>query len=477
MLLRVLSLFALPAIAHAHAIDDRYELPVPLSHFIVGATSAVAISFLIAAICLRRPPSPDAPAGRALSLGPLLLVLRPLAGLLSVLVFSVTVAAALFGTRDPMMNLAPTMLWVVWWVGLSLFVACIGNVWPALDPWRAVFDAIDALARALGARNGISLRLRYPRALGAWPAVGLLLLLGWLEVGYPESAEPRRIAQGLLAWSAITLLGRIVFGRETWERNVDVFAIYFATLGRFAPLASGPDGRTLLVRAPGRGLLVDAPSIATVALVMAMLATVLFDGLLSGQTWWSAQAALIHAVPALAHPKGYFTSPLGLLAVWLVFLTAYYLACLAAVRLTRAASVGATFRAFAYTLVPIAVGYSVAHNFSNLLIQGQQAIPLLSDPLSLNWNVLGTRGYRPHMRLIEAAGSWHVAVAAIVLGHAVAVWLAHRVALRDFGSPRRAVVATLPLTLAMLVYTAISLAVIAEPMVKHEGIPQQSETE
>jgi len=57
------------------------------------------------------------------------------------------------------------------------------------------------------------------------------------------------------------------------------------------------------------------------------------------------------------------------------------------------------------------------------------------------------------------------------------VWLAHRVALRDFGSPRRAVVATLPLTLAMLVYTAISLAVIAEPMVKHEGIPQQSETE
>jgi hypothetical protein len=477
MLARALLLFALPALAHAHAIDDRYELPVPLSVFIVGATSAVAVSFLIAALCLRRPPTPDASHGRAISAGPVLFVLRPLAGLLSVLVFGVTLAAALFGTRDPMMNLAPTMVWVVWWVGLSLFVACVGNVWPALDPWRAVFNVVDAAARALGSRNGISLGLPYPKVIGAWPAVVLLLLLGWLEVGYPESAEPRRIAQGLLAWSGIALLGRVVFGRETWERNADAFSLYFATLGRFAPLAAGPDDRTLLVRAPGRGLLVNAPSIAAVALVMAMLATVLFDGLLSGQTWWSVQAALIRAIPALAHPRGYFTSPLGLLGVWLVFLAAYYLACAAAARLTRATSIRATFRAFAYTLVPIAVGYSIAHNFSSLLIQGQQVISLFSDPLSLDWDVLGTRGYRPYMRLIEAAGSWYVAVAAIVLGHAIAVWLAHRVALRDFGSPRRAVVATLPLTLAMLIYTAVSLAVIAEPMVKHEGIPQQNELE
>jgi hypothetical protein len=389
----------------------------------------------------------------------------------------VTLAAALYGTRDPMMNLAPTMLWVVWWVGLSLVVACIGNVWPALDPWRTIFDALDAIVRRLGRRTGIDFGWRYPQRLSAWPAVALLLLFGWLEVGYPESAEPRRIAQGLLWWTAITLFGRMAFGRETWERNADVFSIYFSTLGRFALFAAGKDRRTILVRPFGRGLLESAASMALVAFIIAMLAIVLFDGLLSGETWWSLQTAITRAFLALAHPRGYFTTPLGFAALWIVFMAVYWISCWAAAKSSGAGSVRMLVRAFAYTLVPIAVGYGIAHNFSNLLIQGQQAIPLLSDPLSLRWNLLGTARYRPDTRVIEAAGSWYVAVGAIVLGHAIAVWLAHRVALRMFGAARRAVIATLPLTLAMLVYTAISLAVLAEPMVKFEGIPAEMDQE
>ena len=350
-------------------------------------------------------------------------------------VFGVTLAAALSGTRDPMMNLAPTMVWVVWWVGLSLFVACVGNVWPALDPWRAVFDLVDAAAGALGSRHGISLGLPYPKVIGAWPAVALLLLLGWLEVGYPESAEPRRIAQGLLVWSGIALLGRVVFGRETWERNADAFSLYFATLsGRFAPLAAGPDDRTLLVRAPGRGLLVNAPSIAAVALVMAMLATVLFDGLLSGQTWWSVQAALIRAIPALAHPRGYFTSPLGLLGVWLVFLAAYDRpvwpppGSRARRRFARpfAHSHTRSFRSRSATASPITSRVCSSKGNRSFRSSGP-AEPRLG-------RARNARRSRPGMWLIEAAGSWYVAVAAIVLGHAIAVWLAHRVALRDFGA-------------------------------------------
>jgi hypothetical protein len=42
------------------------------------------------------------------------------------------------------------------------------------------------------------------------------------------------------------------------------------------------------------------------------------------------------------------------------------------------------------------------------------------------------------------------------------------VALRDLGTPRRAIAATTPLTVLMLAYTAISLTIIAEPMVKFD---------
>ena len=129
MFARVLALIALPRIAHAHAIDARYELPVPLIHFIMGAVTAVALTFVIAAIWLRRPPAASPSEGTQIHLGALLPVLRPIATWLSVPLFGLTLAAALFGTRDPMMNLAPTMLWVVWWVA-SHSAVTPGSVMP-----------------------------------------------------------------------------------------------------------------------------------------------------------------------------------------------------------------------------------------------------------------------------------------------------------------------------------------------------------
>ena len=62
-----------------------------------------------------------------------------------------------------------------------------------------------------------------------------------------------------------------------------------------------------------------------------------------------------------------------------------------------------------------------------------------------------------------------IAVLAIVTGHVIAIWLAHRVALREFGTARAAAIAGSPLTLLMILYTAISLIVIAEPMVTFDG--------
>jgi hypothetical protein len=69
-----------------------------------------------------------------------------------------------------------------------------------------------------------------------------------------------------------------------------------------------------------------------------------------------------------------------------------------------------------------------------------------------------------------------VAISAIVAGHVISVWLAHRVALREFGAPRKAVIASVPLTILMVIYTAVSLSVIAEPMVKFETSNTSGET-
>ena len=60
-----------------------------------------------------------------------------------------------------------------------------------------------------------------------------------------------------------------------------------------------------------------------------------------------------------------------------------------------------------------------------LLVQGQYIIPLLSDPFGRGWNLFGTAGYRVDIALAGARFAWYAALAAIVTGHVLAVYLAH----------------------------------------------------
>ena len=74
-----------------------------------------------------------------------------------------------------------------------------------------------------------------------------------------------------------------------------------------------------------------------------------------------------------------------------------------------------------------------------------------------------------YIGLVDSKMTWDVPISAIVAGHVIAVWLAHRVMLREVVTPRRAALASIPLTVLMVAYTAISLLAIAEPMVVFEA--------
>ena len=472
--LAVLAVVLLPPTSLAHGFDERYDLPAPLAYFVIGAAVTVALSFLIAVLFARGTTQARSDDGKSKGL---LIVLGPVfpmvwlgCRVISLGLFILTLVAALWGTADPMMNLAPTLVWIIWWVGLSLFAAFVGNIWPALDPWRTLFDAMDALARRLGRPGGIALGWRWPSALGVWPAVVLLLGWSWLEVVYPIAAVPVRLGHFALAWSAITLCGMLCFGRQLWQQCGDLFAIYFTTLGRLAPLALAREGKSLVLRPPGAGLIspdASAPTLpaGSVAFVIAMLSTVLFDGLHGGSAWLLFERCLSQLLPQWMDVNGYFAGSVGLVSVWLVFFMAFELTCIATAKITREGSGALTARWFIPALVPIAAAYNLAHNFSSLLIQGQNVIALISDPLGRHWDLFGTAALYPDIGLVDARLTWYVAIGAIVAGHVISVWLAHRVALRNYATQRTAVIASMPLTALMVAYTAISLSVIAEPMV------------
>jgi hypothetical protein len=483
-LLLVLACIA-SASAWAHGFEERYDLPVPLAYVIGGACATVLLTFVVAVFFMRQsapqsaladpPPAPSPTSSSATLPGPggtkTLWVVKGLAWLL----FALAIASALWGSSDPLMNLAPTLVWIVWWVGLSFAVVLLGNVWPALDPWGTTFEVLNACAKQCGPSRGLSPGWAWPAWLGAWPAAALLLAWCWLEVVYPIATVPFKLGCAALVWTVVNVGGMVCFGRDIWQRHADVFALYFASLARMAPVRWNAGTPVVELRSMGAGL-IDTPALRSagqIGFVMAMLSTVLFDGLHSGVAWLVFEQGLKKVALRWMDMNGYFAGTVGLVVVWLVFLLAYVLTCFVCARLMaksvqpkHSTTSGTQFAAlFGPTLIPIAAAYNIAHNFSNLLIQGQTILQLLSDPLGKQWDLFGTAKWYPDISIVDAKLTWYVAVVFIVLGHAVSIWLSHRVALRQGLPPRRTAIATLPLTLLMMGYTAISLLVIAEPMV------------
>jgi hypothetical protein len=478
--------------ALAHGFGPTYDIPIPLWLYLYGAAAAVVLAFVPLALFSRkerdasyRYPSFDLFRIRLLRT---LLTSRLLVGglrLLSILLFFLVVIAGLVGLQSGF-NIAPTFVWVTWLVGLSFFTALVGNVWPLVNPWRVLFDWAEGLARRLGYRDGLELGERYPEALGVWPAVGLYLVFAWIENVFSGSYVPRNIAFFALAYTMITLYAMAFFGKETWLRRGEVFAVFFGLLGRFAPTEvraknpnvcrecdgceagercvncyecfarAAPEERELNLRplAVGLGLPERVPP-GGAAFVIVVLAGVTFDGLLQTPLWLE----IVRLTPV--------TQTLGVILLPLLFFAIY----LGFVELSRVLGGGGMSlerfaAAYAFSLVPIAIAYQMAHYYTYLLIQGQMIISLVSDPYGWGWDLFGTADFEPRYGIVGAGFVWYSQVALIVVGHVIAVYLAHSTSLRLLRDPGRAFRSQLPMLVLMVLYTITSLWILAQPIVK-----------
>jgi hypothetical protein len=465
---------ASPAVAHG--FGQRYDLPIPLSYYLFGAAAVVLLSFVIFGLFVRHAPAPRADLYRPLGAAPPVLVLALKLATLGV--FVVAIIAGVIGNQNPYRNITPTLVWIIWWVGFVYVSAVAGDLWAVINPWRTVFDGADWLYRQATGGAALSWHLPYPAALGVWPACALLFAFAWIELVYPNPAVPAHIACLAVGYSILTWTGMLLFGRDTWLRHGEVFAVFFGTIARFAAVAAEPrntpEAPRLVVRPVGAGLLADAPvSTALTAFVLLMLASVLYDGLIGTPEWAAFETAVRARLPDLAGYGSLAIKTVGLVGFWTLFLAAYLAvsALMSAADLARHAPL-AIARSFALTLVPIAIGYHVAHYLVFLLVQGQYIVPLISDPFGFGWDLFGTAAYRVDIAIVGARFAWYVAVTAIVLGHVAAVYLAHAKAMRVFESRRTALRSQVPLTALMVVYTFVGLSITAEPIVQQSAPAQ-----
>jgi hypothetical protein len=109
--------------------------------------------------------------------------------------------------------------------------------------------------------------------------------------------------------------------------------------------------------------------------------------------------------------------------------------------------------------VPIVAGYLVAHYFSFLIFQGQQALILLSDPLGTGADLLGTAERGVDYTLVSGTAIALIQVIAVVVGHVLGVVSSHDRAVGLFPR-RRAVLGQVPLLALMVGYTVGGLSLL-----------------
>ena len=518
-----LALIAQPT--YAHGFGERYDLPVPLGYFLVGAGAAVALSFAVIGLFVKG----DSEHGnywrfnlfehrwsRAILAGP---VLTWTLKLLSVFLLGLVVATGFFGSQTPSLNFSPTFIWVIWWVGMGFVAALVGNLWALINPWKILYDWAEVLYAKSKPGRRLSVDEAYPQSWGMWPALLLFLAFAWAESVYPESSLPSRLAVMTIVYSAFTWGGMVLFGKHQWLRHGEAFSVVFGFLTRFAPsevrvrgselcrvcdgdclsqdgncincyecfekalaiarpeaaVASNPGHSRpaeLNIRPFAMGLIkTEGVTVDVLAVVILLLSTVTFDGFSAVPAWVDVQSFSLDifsgSINTLIVNGITIADTIGLLLFPVAFLLVYLTFCYFMYRVVGdSLGVLDLAQAFVYSLIPIALAYNIAHFLTLLVIQGQLLIPLVSDPFGQGWNLFGTAGYTVDIGVINAKIVWFLSISVIVVGHILAVYLAHRISMRLFKSRPTALRSQYPMLALMVIYTVLSLWIIAQPIVE-----------
>ncbi len=369
-------------------------------------------------------------------------LLGPLIGAGSVAALIGVVAIGFIGPSNANGNLASLFVWVAWWGGFTITTYTICNSWPVFDPFRRLARLVPGTAQR-----------SYPSSLGAWPAVVGLLALVWVEVVSGATEQPRALAGLIVVYAGVTIGGVWLLGRETWFDRVDPLSAVFRTYGGLAPIQRTESGFSL--RLPGAAL-TDRPGqhrTGDVAFVLALLWATTFDGLVSTPLWRSVLEPVVAVgVPAVL---GYLSLLIG---GFVVFLGAYRWAA----RRSRASADSyvrpdAIARWLAPSLVPIAAGYHLAHFLGYVITLWLPLITALQAPLT-----------GPTAFTVIVLPEWFgfVKLGAVLVGHLLAIWVAHSIAFDLFPGARQPIRSQYPLIGVMIGYTLVSAWVIVSPSIQ-----------
>jgi polyferredoxin len=435
----------------------------------------------------------------------------------SIFLFVLVLATGFFGSQR--VNIGPVLTWTWWWALLIFFVLFLGKAFCTICPWEGISSIVSSVS--LSSRiKALGFELRWPRKFrNIYPAMLLFILLTWFELGMDITRSPMLTAVMGLAFVSLAVITALVFERRAFCRYLCLVGRIQGIYALFSPVELRPHStevcRTCAGKECYRGseTAVGCPtSLFPGALKENTYCTLCTEcvrscpednirlnlrpfasDLLQKSRFRSDEAVLAVVLLALTSFHGLTMTPdwtrmtgvlradlgLGAVPVFTLLMTLMILAPIVmfwgAAWLSRrigsvdGISVGKTFKLFAYSVIPIALFYHLAHNSMHFFMEAQHIVPLLSDPFGWGWDLFGTAGRRyPPLTTLKTI--WWIQISLIVAGHFFGVLVADRMAMRLYPDRGAAVRSLVPLIVTMILYSSFSVWLIAQPMEMRSGM-------
>lgn len=428
--------------------------------------------------------------------------------LLLILVF----ATGLFG--NPRGNISTILTWTWWWILLIFIIAGVGKGFCVICPWEGFSSLFTSLSLKSRVKK-IGFELKWPEfARNLYPAIILFILLTWIELGYGVTKSPVLTASLGLIMTTMAIVSAMVFEKRGFCRYACLVGRISGIYAMFSPVEirsesydvcrtcttkdcvkgreeTGATGCSLglfpgylqentyctlcteCIRAcPHDNLNINVRPLGTdllkktkyrwdeASLAIILLALTSFHGLTMTPQWLRMNN-LIRANTGLGQLMLF--SILMVVCIVIPLLIFWIGAGVSSKLAQNKISQAKIFKAFAYSLIPVALFYHLAHNGMHFFMEAQNILPFISDPFGYGWDLFGTAS-KEYLPLLSLTAIWWIQVVLIVIGHVYGVVIADRMAKKIFTEGKTAMRCLIPLVVTMILYSGFSIWLIAQPM-------------
>tara|TARA_X000000368_G_C23027834_1_gene711079 strand:- start:372 stop:1775 length:1404 start_codon:yes stop_codon:yes gene_type:complete len=382
--------------------------------------------------------------------------LKILISCISLIFLIILIIFGYIGSRDPLANPLSLFIWSVWFMVMPVIQIIFGNVWAFLNPWYGF--------GRLFFKNKILFKLDQNYSL-VFSSVGFLLFSLFMLVDIAPD-DPDRLANIVTIYLLVNFIFMKIFGVD-WLKNGECFTSFYRLLSKLSWIWI-KEGKIYVGFFGSQLKEINTFPPMSVLFLSIILATLSFDGLNETFLWFK----IINVNPLEFYGRSsvVLENSSGLIffaiLLFLIFSITIFLG-------HKFINEKVTFKNIiginSIALLPIALAYHIAHYLTSFLVNIQYSYKVASDPLNNGMDLLNLGDFNVTTSFFNTIETvkliWFIQAAAIVIGHVIAVLLAHSICEGYLKTKSSILISQFPISIFMIGYTFLGLWILSTPTV------------